>query len=327
MFGSRKKQEETSYLEKELLSKQIMLDRYFQVFSEIAVRQKEADKKFDIMESNQDEIGKQLKQITEYVNSANEVNARQTERSYALYKQAEKISGGIENSEQIYQGVIKGIKSQSEEMMDMVERGKEFVHPSRFLNQITTEVTLELDGMQKNLGDMENLGKQMGVVSLNAAIEAGRLGESGRDFLAAAENVRGLADEYQKNAVTLTDTIEKLQNRLTDTEEQVNRLNQLIRETNTCIGNVTRGYTNAIYQLENSDHQNFASKTGKLAEYMKKMTENNKVLAKQHENANKSITDAEEKFSRQLATMEELRENSEVIKEQIKVAKLASMEQ
>ena len=327
MFGSRKKQEENNYLEKELVSKQVTLDRYFQVVSEIAIRQKVSESGFDSMEASQEKIGRYLEKAMESVNGAKEVNARQTERSYALCRQAEKLSEGVEDSQQRYQAVIDNIKEQSQQMLDLIENQKEAAEPSRVFNQTIAELTLQIEEMKKSLEEMENMGKQMSVIALKSAVEAGKLGEHGKNFLESIQEVRSLSGKYYQEADQMSQNISQVAERLQKAEEQADALNQMVREHGAVLGNAARGYTSAIYDMEHSESQNLPVKMRKLADYMRKMTENNKVLERHYEVAESNMKAAGEEFEGQKDVLESLSENSEVVKEQIKVAKLATMEE
>ena len=99
MFGGRRKQEEARGMEKELLSRQLMMDRYSQVFSEITAKQEETESMLNTLKNSQEEMDQQLTKVIEAVNSSADYTQKQRQKSSGIQEQIDRISGGLEKSE------------------------------------------------------------------------------------------------------------------------------------------------------------------------------------------------------------------------------------
>lgn len=327
MFGGRKRQEETREMEKELLSRQVLLDRYSQVFAEITAKQKDTENRLDILMDSQEKMDRQLTRVIDAVNCAADYTAAQQQKKQSLKEEIERISEDLEQSEECYRKLVEELKQQKEDMLEVVEQNKHFTAPAEFLSRVPAELKEELKGISSNMDKLEDMGRQMGVLSLNAAIEAGRMGESGKEFVAAAEDVRNLAGEYQQVTAFFGKAIEKINRRLEETEEQVSHLNGLLKDNNIQMGKSTSAFTECVNRMEDSDVHNFGPKVKQLAEMFPGTGAGEEELRRQYELAADAMEQAGECFMKQQEALKRLKNGQEEIREQIKAAKLESTEE
>lgn len=85
------------------------------------------------------------------------------------------------------------------------------------------------------MNQMQDIAKNMTTISLNAAIEAGRLGEAGLPFLQAAENVRKLSEDYNTMLVELQEQMQTLQKTFMD-QENFLQLTGVLQKTKEAAG-------------------------------------------------------------------------------------------
>lgn len=322
MFGISRKQDDS----RELLTKQSLLERYSRAFSEITEEQQDAKQKMTSVEESQSELDKQLTRAIEAVNRAGDENEQQSRERSELEEQAEALAEGLEKSENCYHQIVTKIKSQNDEISEFVTQNRELAAPAKFFSQAAQEWRQDMESMQSSIAGMSDMGHEMGVLSLNAAIEAGRMGESGRQFVAAAEDVRKLAGQYQQLAAELKDIMEKFSSRLTEAEEQTAQLNRLLEEQTVRAEKTAKEFADSVYRLEHSDIQNFTPQMQKLAERIQNGGEHEKEASRQYALATDAMELTEKNFRQQQETLEKWKQHMDMINEQIKAVKIAEEE-
>ncbi len=194
MFGIANRKQEIKEKEQELAACQAALAQTEHMLGEMSLIWINAEQKISEMERQQRELERQLKQVTSAAGAISSESERQGERNQKLLQQVGEIAGKQE-------------KLRTEQRESWTEAGqtedKEPIDLTKVVAPITAELSHGMDEMRNMLDDVVELGKQMGVISLNAAVEAGRMGEGGKKFVEAAEEVRELSGKYQQATSTL----------------------------------------------------------------------------------------------------------------------------
>ncbi|MCD1259852.1 methyl-accepting chemotaxis protein [Paenibacillus athensensis] len=125
---------------------------------------------------------------------------------------SEEVSGVSQTSRMIetelinYAGSAKEMKTRSDAMMQLVEKGRTSVESQgagmKRNVEVTNQVSATIDLLAKQAAGISNvtrsisdIAEQTNLLSLNASIEAARAGEHGKGFAVVAQQVRKLAEE------------------------------------------------------------------------------------------------------------------------------------
>ncbi|MBO5259496.1 MAG: HAMP domain-containing protein [Agathobacter sp.] len=129
---------------------------------------------------------------------------------------------------------VKNIEVQAQESQ---RKMNELTEAMRTIQDVSDEIRMII-------GAIEEIADQTNLLSLNAAIEAARAGEAGKGFAVVAEQIRKLADDSARSAVTTKELIGKSLN-------EIEKGNQLTKETEEALGHVMTELDNMVSAVKN----------------------------------------------------------------------------
>lgn len=245
MFQSSKRREQ----EQELTRQQERIADLEQAVKRIIDCDDTTEDIFEELEAEQSSFDKSLTHVVEYIRQFRTEEAERSEQERPLFADMEEMTNGLARTENKFGRLLLAAKEQEKQLTDMVEQNKHFTGPIRYMNQNARELEQDMGQMEEVLLQMKEFGRQMSVLSLNAAIEAGRMGESGRQFVAASEEVRNFAGRYQEAADTLTIQVGEINRKLEEAREQIEHLTGLLKDNNVSMGKVSQSFQECVSMM------------------------------------------------------------------------------
>ncbi|MCR5205151.1 MAG: PAS domain-containing protein [Lachnospiraceae bacterium] len=99
------------------------------------------------------------------------------------------------------------------------------------------EVTEAAKGIEKSvkaskniLNSIEGIASQTNLLSLNASIEAARVGEAGRGFSVVAKNVRELSDSTKKTTEHIAEILNGMNDSVKEMQEKISEINESVQK-------------------------------------------------------------------------------------------------
>lgn len=215
MFG--RKQEATKELEQTLSSCQSQLEELLGRVEQAKSAGQSSTPYFESQIAAQNEMDKELTKVVEYSHQTianSEENSRTLEQ---LSKELTRLHGLLEQEEHSKRKLAEGLDNQHERLIQMLEHREE--SESEPSGGLKNELEEELGQLSNTINQMLEFAKQMSVLSLNCAVEAGRMGETGRELLGAAEQVRSYSSQYEQSAIQAADRLSAVQDRLKQLED------------------------------------------------------------------------------------------------------------
>lgn len=195
-------------------------------------------------------MNEQMKQVEEIVES-------ESIEIESCNEQMEKLSREIKN---VSKGIL-GTIEQVHQSKSMIQGGITAVETMTKQSTETTQATGEVQEQVSMLGEklvhisgfaeeIQEIASQTNLLSLNASIEAARAGENGRGFSVVAEEIRKLADNAGKTAVSIQDMIAEIGKYSKAAVERVEKAENIVAMQEESVRNTADAFHNLNHFLE-----------------------------------------------------------------------------
>ena len=188
----------------------------------------------------------------------------------------------------------------------LVDVNKHFTTPSKYISEFPSNYKAQNQSCRENLDQMEEFGKQMGVLSLQAAIEAGRLGEDGRQFVETAEDIRTYAANYDKVIAQTRLQLEQSDERLSELENQVHHLITLLKENNIATAKLMNLCQDAVNKSDALNHNSLMDDFIEIQNKMSTLRNADEEIVKSEERNRMQVDDLNEEFLAQHKNQKEI---------------------
>ncbi len=225
--------------------------------------------------------GEMDKELTKVVNQAYETLEETGESTKVLEQLAMELTsmrGQMEDEEQDKRKLQEVAGRQIDQMATIVEENKNSMEPVSALQETKTALKNHSDAMQLEVGHMLEYAKQMTVSSLSCAIEAGRMGDSGKGFVEASEDVRMLSSAYERAAQVVARQLSDMEKRLRQLDEQVAALLKSNKDTNASISRLSKNITQQDEICTRAAERHYLEKAAAISEYIKKLSQSTQQI-------------------------------------------------
>lgn len=201
-------------------------------------------------------------------------------------------------------------------------------------NEINSDIC-ELNDSSKEIEKIieviKSISDQTSLLSLNASIEAARVGESGKGFAVVANEIKKLSDQSKEATMMIANIVNNIQNKTRSTVKLVEKANDIFNEQEKSVNNTDSAFRNIIESTENISLQienviDLMNDVNSYKERTIEAVENISVLAEESSAATEEVlasVEEQNESSQELASLSnELYESIQVLNESMLTFKI-----
>ena len=290
MFGNKKKIEEQM---KAFIS-QITEQR--ETFENALVQVEEGGKR----------IHTDVCQVMENTNDLANYAMQNIEEESALLHNIDEFSRELKVAVDEYGQLAEMVSGQFEAVATLVDDNKHYTTPSKYLTEAPAGFRQSYESYEEKLDEMAENGRKMSVMALNAAIEAGRLGESGKQFVAVSEEIRQTALGYEKTALSMKEELDEARAKVDELEEVIHRLVALLKENNMSTTRLLKKSQESAQLVKNASMRDFSDDMILIRDKVVGMRNLDEEAAKCAERNKIQLSDVQEEVQSQKRELAEL---------------------
>lgn len=207
-------------------------DQINEIFSGIKDQREVFEATVSQIENSEKHIYGEVCQIMENTNELVNNAMLNVDEEAALIHTIDDFSRELGTAVAEYSALTELIGKQLQSVMNLVEENKHYTSPAKYLTEAPAGLRQSCESYESQLEDMAENGRKMSVMALNAAIEAGRMGDSAKQFVAVSEEIRQTALGYEKAALAMKEEIQSSKAKIAELEETIHYMVALTKESN-----------------------------------------------------------------------------------------------
>ena len=218
------------------------------------------------LEDSQKQMEKNVLQVVDNTKSTSRLAEQNTGALTDMSHEIHETVKRMEIAEEEYRGLSEEVRELSGHAERVVDQSKHLTTPSKAISESLSALEGNAPSYRSALGDLLDVSKQMSVLSLNCAIEAGRLGDTGKAFVGAAEEVRVVASGMESKLSELIRRQQEDQDRIEKLSEQVQHLFGMLKENNAAMTNILKESQSIRRIVDHSSIKPFSGQITELRE-------------------------------------------------------------
>ena len=216
--------EKLSQIEKEKETVSAMLEQIMEISENMIGDIQVVSERMGTLESSVSKTKVSMEEVTNGTNdTADSIQSQllMTEEIQQFIEKVENVSGTIASDMEDTNEEVSIGKEKIDELIKQVNVSDE---ASAKVSKELDELTVYTNQMQDIISMIENITTQTSLLSLNASIEAARVGEAGKGFAVVASEISNLASQTQEATEHITDLINNISRELKEVVDVVNYL-------------------------------------------------------------------------------------------------------
>ncbi|MBQ1548291.1 MAG: hypothetical protein IIZ61_07870 [Lachnospiraceae bacterium] len=176
----------------------------------------------------------QDRELNSVVNSAKEIKdmaEESAEKAGLLSDAEESLRTIIKEREEFNDGMKQRAETEKELLYALMDESKHSSGIAKTLREASESFETKAGSILTDIDKLAEFSGSISEMSLNAAMKAGRMGESGMDFVRAAEEIRSYSEEFEDFVSKARDNVTELKRSFRETQDSMVALLDIMRNT------------------------------------------------------------------------------------------------
>ncbi len=176
----------------------------------------------------------QDRELNSVVNSAKEIKdmaEESAEKAGLLSDAEESLRAIIKEREEFNDGMKQRAETEKELLYALMDESKHSSGIAKTLREASESFETKAGSILTDIDKLAEFSGSISEMSLNAAMKAGRMGESGMDFVRAAEEIRSYSEEFEDFVSKARDNVTELKQSFRETQDSMVALLDIMRNT------------------------------------------------------------------------------------------------
>lgn len=281
-------------------------ERIKETLSPIYEQRKEMEVKLSSIKEGKNRMQTDMSQVADNTTDLTTYASHNIEEESALIHSMDDFSEQLKTAAKEYKEIAEGVNTYYETVTELVEENKHYTSPSKYLTEVPITMRQNCQMQETKIDEMAEYGRQMGMMALNAAIEAGRMGETGTQFVEVSEEIRQLSFKYEQTALSMKEELKETQQRISELEENALRLVALIKDGNISTARLMKKSAELNKMIETSSIRDFSEDVICMRDKVIAMRNLDEEMTKTGERNKMQLDDIQEEMQAQEGHIEEL---------------------
>lgn len=277
-----------------------------EAFAQIKEQRNEFGEKVNALEERRGQIYADLEQAERNTKHIIESASQNVQEEVEVMQALELLSVKEKETAEAYHQFLEEIKEQHAAITSLVEENKHFTTPSKYVTEAPAKIRNGYRSYEEKLSACTEKSKKMSVLALHAAIEAGRLGEAGKPFVEASEEIRKAALEYETSISAMQEELQAAQSSIDELEEFVFRLVSLIKESSVATSKIRKQSAEILSRGVDCSKHDFAEDFASIRAKVVSMRNLDEEIVKASERNKIQLSDIRQDMEEQKKDLQEL---------------------
>ncbi len=216
----------------EIQEKTEQIAEYERLFSELARLKENGKEYFEKLTDDRSGMDRSLTKVVDYVHAGDELANDGDREAADLEKELTALEKEVSGFRDGIRALHGAMDETGKDLTELVEQNKHFSAPAKELAAGAKDIRDELTALQEETKGLSSFFRNVSVMSLTAAIDAGRMGESASKFVQTAEDIRIESEKEERLLQELTGKLQSLHARMDAFDAAVEKMNVLQTDMN-----------------------------------------------------------------------------------------------